>query len=133
MELDLTADQEFFAQTTAKFLDDEASPTDLRALRHDPAGFLPAYWRQGAELGWTSLLVSEEDGGGSISGRGVADLALISHEFGRYAAPGPLLPTNVVAAALSHSGLTGAEGRRAAGSVERGDDRRVVLGGATTG
>jgi alkylation response protein AidB-like acyl-CoA dehydrogenase len=104
MELDLTADQEVFAQTTTKFLDDEASPTDLRALRHDPTGFSSAYWRQGAELGWTSLLVSEEDGGGSISGGGLTDLALVSHQFGRYAAPGPLLPTNVVAAALSHRG-----------------------------
>ena len=104
MELVLTADQEFFADTTAKFLDDKASPTDLRELRHDPAGFSPAYWRQGAELGWTSLLVSEEDGGGSISGGGVNDLALVAHQFGRYAAPGPLLATNVVAAALSRRG-----------------------------
>jgi alkylation response protein AidB-like acyl-CoA dehydrogenase len=104
MELELTDDQEVFAQTTAKFLDVEANPTELRALRHDPTGFSSAYWRQGAELGWTSLLVSEEDGGGSISGSGVADLALVSHQFGRYAAPGPLLPTNVVAAALSRRG-----------------------------
>ena len=29
MELVLTADQEFFAETTAKFLEDKASPTDL--------------------------------------------------------------------------------------------------------
>ena len=112
MELVLTADQEFFADTTAKFLDDKASPTDLRDLRHDPAGFSPAYWRQGAELGWTSLLVSEEDGGGSISGGGVNDLALVAHQFGRYAAPGPLLATNLVAAALSRRGTADAEGRR---------------------
>ncbi len=104
MELELTADQEFFAETTAKFLDDKASPTDLRALRDDPAGFLSDYWRQGAELGWTSLLVSEEDGGGSISGGGVADLTLVAHQFGRYAAPGPLLPANVAAAAISRRG-----------------------------
>ena len=83
MELVLTPDQEFFAETTAKYLEDKASPTDLRALRHDPAGFSPAYWRQGAELGWTSLLVSEDDGGGSISGGGVNDLALVAHQFGR--------------------------------------------------
>ena len=104
MELVLTPDQEFFAETTAKYLEDKASPTDLRALRHDPAGFSPAYWRQGAELGWTSLLVSEEDGGGSISGGGVNDLALVAHEFGRFAAPGPLLATNLVAAAVSRRG-----------------------------
>src|SRR5215472_1345266 len=104
MELELTSDQEFFAETTRKYLDDKASPTDLRQLRFDPIGYTPDFWRQGAELGWTSLLVSEEDGGGSISGRGVADLALVAHEFGRHAAPGPLIATNVVAAALSRSG-----------------------------
>jgi alkylation response protein AidB-like acyl-CoA dehydrogenase len=104
MELELTDDQEFFAETTAKFLDNEANPTVLRSLRHDPDGYAPDYWRQGAELGWTSLLVSEDNGGGSISGRGVADLALVAHQFGRFAAPGPLLATNVVAAALSRRG-----------------------------
>lgn len=108
MELELTEDQQFFADTTRKFLEDRATPTDLRALRHDPDGFAPDYWRQGAELGWTSLLVAEADGGGSISGRGVADLALVAHLFGRYAAPGPLLPANVVASAVSSRG-TGAQ------------------------
>jgi len=104
MELELTDDQEFFAETTAKFLDDKATPTDLRALRHDATGYSADYWRQGAELGWTSLLVSEADGGGSVSGRGVADLALVAHHFGRNAAPGPLLTANVVAAAISSLG-----------------------------
>jgi alkylation response protein AidB-like acyl-CoA dehydrogenase len=104
MELELTADQEFFAETTRKFLHDKATPTDLRALRHDPVGYPPGYWRQGAELGWTSLLVTEEDGGGSISGHGLADLSLVAYEFGANAAPGPLLATNVVAAALSRGG-----------------------------
>jgi alkylation response protein AidB-like acyl-CoA dehydrogenase len=106
VELELTPDQGIFAQTTAKFLDEMANPTILRALRHDSSGFSSAYWSQGAELGWTSLLVSEEDGGGSISGDGVVDLALVSHQFGRYAAPGPLAPTNVVAGALSRGGTS---------------------------
>jgi alkylation response protein AidB-like acyl-CoA dehydrogenase len=73
----------------------------IRGLRNDPIGFDKPYWRRGAELGWTSLLVSEERGGGSISGDGLIDLTLIAHEFGRHAAPGPLAPTNVVASALS--------------------------------
>jgi alkylation response protein AidB-like acyl-CoA dehydrogenase len=76
----------------------------LRALRDDERGFDEAYWRQGCELGWTSLLVAEADGGGSISGRGVEDLALVAFEFGRHASPGPLVATNLVAAALSRSG-----------------------------
>lgn len=100
--LNLSSDQEFLRDTTTKFLADRASVAELRRLRDDPTGFDPAYWRQGAELGWTSLLVSEERGGGSISGDGLIDLTLIAHEFGRHAAPGPLATANIVAAALSN-------------------------------
>src|SRR5262245_6117965 len=104
MLLERTSDQEFFQETTARFLDEFAPVDLLRKLRNDPVGFDDKYWRQGAELGWTSLLVSEEHGGGSISGDGVLDLTLVAYEFGRHAAPGPLIPTNVVAAALSATG-----------------------------
>jgi alkylation response protein AidB-like acyl-CoA dehydrogenase len=104
MLLHLTPDQEFFLQTTARFLDSHVPAGELRRLRDDPAGFEEKYWRSGAELGWTSLLVDEDHGGGTISGRGVVDLTLIAHEFGRHAAPGPLVATNVVAAALSEAG-----------------------------
>src|SRR5271155_317568 len=104
MLLELTSDQEFFRETTARFLSTECPVAEIRAKRDDPAGFDSSYWRQGCELGWTSLLVSEDDGGGSISGEGVVDLTLIGFEFGRHAAPGPLIATNVVAAALSMVG-----------------------------
>ena len=50
------------------------------------------------------MLVPEELGGGSVSGRGASDLALVAHAFGAHAAPGPLLPCNAVAVALSRSG-----------------------------
>ena len=100
MQLSLSSDQEFFRDTTAKFLTEHATPTDIRRLRDEPAGFDRPYWLQGAELGWTSLLVAEEHGGGSISGDGLADLTLVADEFGRHAAPGPLVPTSIVAGAL---------------------------------
>jgi alkylation response protein AidB-like acyl-CoA dehydrogenase len=104
MRLELTSDEEVFRDTTARFLEEWAPSSRLRALREDPAGFDPDSWRRGAELGWTSLLVSEERGGGSISGQGLVDLGVIAYEFGRRAAPGPLVTTNVVAAALSDDG-----------------------------
>jgi alkylation response protein AidB-like acyl-CoA dehydrogenase len=110
VDLELTSDQEFFAETTRKFLGARVPAPELRALRDDAAGFDKAYWEQGAELGWTSLLVSEEDGGGSISDRPLSDLSLVAFEFGRHAAPGPLIPSNVVAAALSR---VGSEAQRA--------------------
>lgn len=104
MKLDLTPEQAFFAGTTRQFLDDKIPTSLLRELRDDPDGFGRGYWRQGADLGWTSLLVPEADGGGSVSGHPLVDLALVAHEFGRYAAPGPLTAANVVTAAVARSG-----------------------------
>lgn len=101
MQLELSSEQEFFQKTTARFLEDNVPVTELRRLRDDPAGFKRDFWRRGAELGWTSLLVSEEDGGVSVSGRGLEDLSIVAYEFGRHAAPGPFVPTNVAALALS--------------------------------
>jgi alkylation response protein AidB-like acyl-CoA dehydrogenase len=97
---ELSEDQEFFHQNTAKFLADRMPISEVRRLRYDPVGFDRGYWSQGAQIGWTSLLVDEDLGGGSVSGRGLVDLALVAFEFGARAAPGPLLDTNVVAAAL---------------------------------
>jgi alkylation response protein AidB-like acyl-CoA dehydrogenase len=101
VQFELSSDQEFFRATTARFLTDQAPVSEIRDLAQDPQGFRDDVWRRGAELGWTSLLVDEAHGGGSISGDGLADLSLIAHEFGTHAAPGPLLPTNIVAGALS--------------------------------
>lgn len=105
MILGLTSDQEFFKETTARFLDEFAPVTTLRSLRHDPVGYDPDVWRRGAELGWTSFLVSDDAGGGSISGSGLHDLVLVADEFGRHAAPGPLVATNIVAGTLSDTGV----------------------------
>ncbi len=98
------ADQELFEETTRRFIASHCPLTKLRDLAGTKAGFEPDYWRQGAELGWTSLVVPEEAGGGSVSGSGVLDLVLVAYEFGLHAAPGPLGPTNVVAAALGRWG-----------------------------
>lgn len=104
MELELSDDQEFFRQTTRKFLNAECSIPAVRALEHDPAGFDAEVWRRGAELGWTSMLVGEADGGGCLSEHGLLDLVLVAEEMGRVVAPGPLVPVNVVAGALAALG-----------------------------
>ncbi|OAA27681.1 acyl-CoA dehydrogenase [Frankia sp. EI5c] len=104
MLFELSPDQEVLREATARFLADRVPAETVRSLRSSASGFEPDYWQAGAELGWTSLLVSEEQGGGSISGSGLVDLTLVAHEFGLRAAPGPLTSTNVVAAALASSG-----------------------------
>ena len=104
MDIGLSQDQELFRATTQRFLETECPVTRVRDLQHDASGFDPRYWRAGAELGWTSLLVSESDGGGSISGDGIADLKIVAEEMGRLVSPGPLIPINIVASTLSARG-----------------------------
>jgi alkylation response protein AidB-like acyl-CoA dehydrogenase len=100
MRWELSKDQALFRETTLKFLAEQVPVGKLRGLAKEPAGFDAGYWRRGAELGWTSLLAGEA----TVSGDGLADLTLVADAFGRHAAPGPLLGTNVVAAALDRAG-----------------------------
>ena len=105
MDLQLSDDQELFRETTRRFLESTCPvPTVREWAEKEPAGFPADWWRRGAELGWTSLLVAEEDGGGSVSGHGLLDLILVAEEMGRLVSPGPLLPANLVAAAVAAGG-----------------------------
>jgi alkylation response protein AidB-like acyl-CoA dehydrogenase len=104
LDLDLSGEQELFLETTRKLLASEVPIAAVRALEDDPAGYSPATWRRGAELGWTSMLVPEADGGGSLSEHGLLDLVLVAEELGRAVAPGPLVPVNVVASAVAVAG-----------------------------
>ncbi|HEX5588132.1 MAG TPA: acyl-CoA dehydrogenase family protein [Acidimicrobiia bacterium] len=104
MDLELSPDQQFFVETTRRFLEAETPVASVRAREGDPAPFDRDWWRQGAELGWTSMLVPEDLGGGSLSGDGLLDLVLVAEEMGRVVAPGALTPVNVVADTLARSG-----------------------------
>jgi alkylation response protein AidB-like acyl-CoA dehydrogenase len=92
-----------FASTTQSFLEKSASLGRLRELHDAGTSFEMDWWRRAAELGWTSLLVPEQLGGGSVSGDGVADLALVAELSGRTVAPGPLHPVSLVLAALAEA------------------------------
>jgi alkylation response protein AidB-like acyl-CoA dehydrogenase len=89
-----------FASTTQSFLEKEASLGRLRELHAAGISFEADWWRRAADLGWTSLLVPEDLGGGSVSGDGVADLALVAELAGKTVAPGPLNPVSTVLAGL---------------------------------
>lgn len=104
MDLQLTEEQEEFVATTRRFLAAECPTNAVRALESDPDGFDRSVWRRGAELGWTSLLVPERDGGGSLSEHGLMDLVLVAEEMGRLVAAGPLAPVNVVASTVARRG-----------------------------
>jgi alkylation response protein AidB-like acyl-CoA dehydrogenase len=119
VELQLGEYQELLRATTRSFLEVECPISEVRRIAEEPAGFDSAYWKAGCALGWTSLLVSEDDGGGSVSGNGVADAVLVAEELGRMVAPGPFLPANVVAMALDRWADT--------------DRRRAILAGIIDG
>src|SRR6476659_8781203 len=93
-------EQMLFASTAQAFLDKQASLGRVRELHAEDVSFETDWWQRAAELGWASLLVPEELGGGSVSGDGVADLALVAELAGRTVAPGPLHPVSTVLAGL---------------------------------
>lgn len=114
-----TADQSLLESSTAQLLSSTYSVERVRELRHQDSTFDPDVWKRGAELGWTALLVPDDLGGGSVSGNGLADLASIAFQFGRHAAPGPLIGSNLTAFALARWGST--------------DQRKNTLGDLVTG
>lgn len=105
-----TDDQELLRATARRFLDAQMPLTRVRELAAEPSGFDRRWWRDAATLGWTSLLVDEEHGGGSVSGCGLLDLLMVAEELGRTVAPGPLVPSNVVAWALAREGASAGAG-----------------------
>ena len=117
MELELEHDQQLFWETSRKFIESTAPLTTVRELYDNPDGFDRAWWRQAGELGWTSMLVPEEHGGGTVSGNGLLDLVLVAEEMGRTVSPGPFLPTNVVAASVAASGSPAQQDALLAGIV----------------
>jgi alkylation response protein AidB-like acyl-CoA dehydrogenase len=104
MDLELIPDQELLRDSTSQYLRDSAPLTTVREWAELPAGYPAEWWLKGAELGWTTLLVDDAHGGGSISGEGLRDLALIAEEMGALVSPGPLAPVNVVAQTISQEG-----------------------------
>lgn len=104
VHLDLSDDQLLLRETTVRFIETELPPERVRDLHADRRGFEPKWLRRAAEIGWFAMLVGESDGGGSVSGRGLVDAAVVAEEIGRGLQPGPFVPMNVVAAAIGRVG-----------------------------
>jgi alkylation response protein AidB-like acyl-CoA dehydrogenase len=101
MDLALTAEQEMLRGTTAKFIDTACPLRRVRELAEDDTLVDHGYLAKAAELGWFAMLVPEHLGGGSVSGRGIADAALFAEERGRVLQPGAFVAGNIVAFALA--------------------------------
>jgi alkylation response protein AidB-like acyl-CoA dehydrogenase len=104
MDPSASDDQKLIMETSIRLMDRLCPLSDVRANTYGDSDFALSYRRQGAELGWFSMLVPEELGGGSVSGNGVLDATLIAYERGRHLQPAPFVGTNVVAYALAQGG-----------------------------
>jgi alkylation response protein AidB-like acyl-CoA dehydrogenase len=101
---DVTDDQSVLLDASVRFIEKTYPLRLVRDRAFDDAGFAGEYRRRAGELGWYSLLVDEAAGGGSVSGNGAVDAALVAYERGRMLQPGSFVGTNVVAHALSVAG-----------------------------
>ncbi|MEM6475441.1 MAG: acyl-CoA dehydrogenase family protein [Pseudomonadota bacterium] len=118
MPLYHTEDQAMLAESASGFMADEGNIA--KQLRHwrdrdCPDGFGHALWKQMAEMGFTGMLVAEDDGG---LGMGHVEAGIVLEEIGRNLTPSPFLTSSVLAAtALSH-GSDEVKGRYLQGLIE---------------
>ncbi len=104
MELDLSSEQELLRETAARFIEDACPLSAVRQMIGSESDFPADYIETAGQLGWFAMLVPEDLGGGSVSGAGLCDLAIIAEERGRALQPGPIVSMNVVTDALVAAG-----------------------------
>jgi alkylation response protein AidB-like acyl-CoA dehydrogenase len=104
MDPSASDDQKLIMETSGRLMDQLCPLTEVRAGAYHDAAFALSYRRRASELGWFSMLVPEDLGGGSVSGNGVVDATLIAFERGRRLQPAPFVGTNVVGYALAQGG-----------------------------
>jgi alkylation response protein AidB-like acyl-CoA dehydrogenase len=102
--VDATEEQELLARTARRFLSSELPLVRVRELADSENGYDRDWWKLVADLGWTSLLVSQEHGGAADGDIGLVGLVLVAEEIGRFVSPGPLMSINLVAGAISSAG-----------------------------
>ena len=96
MGLVLNEEQTMLDQTAKDFVKNDSPVTRMRALRDDKdsIGYSKEMWGKMAELGWTMINFSEEDGG---LGLGMAEVILVAEALGRNLVPEPFISTVVMA------------------------------------
>jgi alkylation response protein AidB-like acyl-CoA dehydrogenase len=107
MPLFLNDDQTALQDTIRDFVADAAPIGHMRALRDadDAAGLSRSLWKSFAEMGFTGILIGEDQGG---LGMGHVEAGIVLEEIGRNLSPSPFL-TTAVAAAEALSGTAQAE------------------------
>ena len=96
MPLYLNDEQTMLRDTAKDFVAEHAPVSHLRSLRDakDETGFSRDLWKQFAEMGFTGILIGEDQGG---LGLGHVEAGVVLEEIGRNLSPSPFLSTAVAA------------------------------------
>ena len=101
VNLTLSEDETMLVDSARGFLDDASPIEKFRELRDAGKAYNPELWKQMADLGWTGVLVPEDQGGIDM---GHTAANLLASEMGKTLVSSPFISTAVVAAtALRHS------------------------------
>jgi alkylation response protein AidB-like acyl-CoA dehydrogenase len=119
MKFDLNDDQALLKSSTREMLESEAPLSESRTIMEDnPEGLSKKLYSEFGELGYSSLLLSEEKGG-----MGAIAFAVVLAEMGRVALPGPFLDLTLAARVLE--GCADEAASRWCDSVSSGE--KIVL------
>lgn len=96
MEFGLSQEQVLLQDSIARFLKDQVSLEQVRAVAEDP-GLDQSVWQGLSELGLAGLIIPEAHGG---VGLGLLDAVVVAETLGYHITPGPFLSTAIMAPAL---------------------------------
>lgn len=118
MAMYLNEDQEMLKDSASNFMKDKAPVSHMRHLRdvECPDGFKHALWKEFAEMGFTGLMIPEEEDG---LGLGHVEAGVILEEIGRNLTPSPFLYTSIA----------GVTALKSAGEALRGQIFPKILSG----
>ncbi len=97
MDLSLNEMQLMLADSVEKFIANDYDFETRQKYAESQTGFSLPVWQTFAELGWTAVAISEEDGG---FGGGPVDLAVIMERLGRGLVVEPFLSNIILAAGV---------------------------------
>ncbi len=127
MPIGITEEHEHLRQAVRRFAETRIPASALRAALDAPSETRPEFWRALAEPGWVDM---------HAHGAGFVEQAVVVEELGRVCAPGPYVPTAIVAALLHADGgpaatelLPGLTAGELTGAVAV-DGANLVVGGA---
>ena len=92
MDFGLTETQELIKASAREFLDEKSDSAIVRAVADGDSDAITALWNEIVELGWSSLIISEEHGGAGLS---FSDFVVLLEELGASLAPTPIVESSI--------------------------------------